>query len=171
MKMTRTLREEESRLFKEDPNRFEKEEIIRVSRYIEKHFPHKKYNICLGDVSISEREVSADFDMKSSDSLTELFDLLGRNTSYRKVGEAFWGTVPEEDTKEVLAESGPDESTGGYRVTAYLPGAIEDEIDITIRDCTLTLSTSKYTKEFFVQKGLYEMRKTFKNGVLDIRLS
>lgn len=157
MKIRRHVTDEEWALFSTDPYEFMGREIKRVTEYVKNNPSLNKYPAVIARILVYNMEALVELDSKASDGLLEPEDA----DAYK---------VKEDETEMDMDPLSADKSTGGYRLTAFLPGVEEGEIKIDVRNGVLALYAGKYKKEFNVPRSVCEIRKTYRNGVLDIRL-
>lgn len=161
MKLERNMTKEEWKLFNENKFIFSEREGRKLVEYLVENHPSKRFNVAKARVFVSYKKIFIDVNVESSDTPFKNFD--SPDLPFERTG---YSQKREMDIDPLMY----DESTGGYRVTAFLPGVKEDDIKISVRGGMLNLSAGDYTTKFGVPKSIREVRKTYNNSVLDLRL-
>ena len=85
-----------------------------------------------------------------------------------------WGNIKPLKSNKVEPYTEIQESGDEYSITAELPGVEEEDIETTIEDRNLLIEAKGKNKEYFkkvpFKSPVEKIEKSYKNGVLDIKL-
>jgi HSP20 family molecular chaperone IbpA len=149
MRISRNLNDLELKLLYSDPKEFFLKETFKLGRFLTKQAPDmEKFK---GYLWLNGRELIGDFP---------------------EVGKPVQAPAPEKIREEdVYADPlHRDPSLGCYRLTLWLPEVKSEDIKISKANSLLKVKAGAYEKDFSLPSDIFEIRKTYKGGVLDIML-
>jgi len=160
MVLERELTPDEMRQLDENPEDFFKSETQRLEKYL-----MRKSIINPNEPkSIASRIIVCKSSEKAHVSIS-VYEF--KEIDYKKLDEPIY-PYSERDI-----EFDPiyfDKKLGEYGVIAYIPGIREDEIKISFKPGYMEIDAGPYHGKVGIPRGIVEMNKKYKHGVLEVKL-
>lgn len=169
MKIERKLTADDERRLMEDNEGFFKEESDRLEKFLLKNHYFENKAVPIGDIKVALLDGDLIIDPFKRKISLDLNDVTEEFVEYLK-SEGYYNEA-KDGGRDALMETLYDPKTDQHTLYALMPGADERDIRVAKHDRVLTVTAGdRYSGRAIVPESVREISKSYKDGVLTIKL-